>query len=207
MYKIYINETPLLLIEASVLEQYLPPTEGKMIARYTGKVKTILNYVDTLEKTDRFQSIVLYSDQPQQLMADFQSHYQIVEAAGGIVFNDQREILFIYRRGHWDLPKGKIDPGETREEAAVREIQEETGLEVVNLGPFFAETYHTYRDRQNKRVLKITYWFEMTTPDQKLIPQASEGIELAVWRSPDEFLANNRQPVFRNIQDLVEKIG
>ena len=71
--------------------------------------------------------------------------------------------LLIFRRGHWDLPKGKIDPGETPEQAAIREVQEETGLRELTLGPALPASFHTYRDQQDRRVLKQTYWYLMDT--------------------------------------------
>ena len=90
----------------------------------------------------------------EKLFQDFTAHYKILEAAGGMVLNANRELLVIYRRGSWDLPKGKIDPGETKEEAAVREIQEETGLQEVELGNLICSTYHTYKNKKRKPDIK-----------------------------------------------------
>ncbi len=206
MYKIYINETPLLLLDTQEADRYGPATEEKMIARYSGKPKTLLNYADMLEKTSRYQAVILYTDHLDRLWADFRAHYQLIEAAGGIVYNTRSEVLFIFRRGHWDLPKGKIDPGESREAAALREVQEETGLDHVALGAHLADTYHTYRDHRKRRVLKVTYWYEMHTEEEELSPQTTEGIEKAVWLSHRDFLATNREPVFRNIVDLLRLV-
>ena len=106
-------------------------------------------------------------------------------AAGGLVTNPQGEILWIYRRGFWDLPKGKLDEGETIQTCAVREVQEETGLQTISLGEFICMTTHTYFDTWlQKEVVKQTHWYSMkaTALDtEKLIPQTEEDIEKIEW--------------------------
>jgi 8-oxo-dGTP pyrophosphatase MutT (NUDIX family) len=100
----------------------------------------------------------------------------IIEAAGGLVFNEKNELLMIFRRGFWDLPKGKVDEGETLEQCAVREVQEETGLQNIKLGTFLTTTYHTY-DLKGKTIIKPSHWFRMENwDDEKLIPQTEEDI-------------------------------
>ena len=205
MYKIYINDTPLQLVSTSKIDQFGPSDEKNMIARYAGKSKYLLNYIDMLEKTDRFDSITLHAEEINKLWADYQSLYKKIEAAGGCVFNEKKELLVIYRRGFWDLPKGKIDLGEGREEAAVREVQEETGIDDINLGEFLATTLHTYKNKKHKRVLKFTYWYKMMTSSTILTPQAEEDIEKAEWQRIDQFL-NNGEPTYKNIIDIEKKI-
>ena len=211
MYKIYINNTPMLLSRdkasaAGGHSDKTPADKGdRLVARYSGKPKSLLQYVDMLEKSQRFESVTLYSDDYEQLCRDFDAHFQLIEAAGGIVFNTKGEVLFIFRRGSWDLPKGKIDKGESPEAAAVREVQEETGLREVHSGALVDITYHTYREKDQRRILKRTYWFRMETPDQVLVPQTDEDIETAVWMSLPEFYSQERV-VYRNIDDLLKKI-
>ena len=100
------------------------------------------------------------------------------------------------------MPKGKIDPGETPAGAGIREVQEETGLDQLNLGPELHITYHTYRLKSGKRVLKKTYWYRMDTTETELVPQAEEDIEQAVWQDPRSFVAEAK-PVYGNILDVV----
>lgn len=199
MYKIYINGTPLVL--AGLPEQgFQPSSDPKdMLTRYTGNPKSLLGFVDMLEKASRFQRVTIYAADADRLYQDFCTQFTLLEAAGGLVFNAKAQALLIYRRGSWDLPKGKIDPGETPEQAAVREVQEETGLKEVLLGPFLQMTYHTYRDKKIGRVLKPTYWYRMTTEEERLKPQAEEDIEVAEWISISDFLAAKR-PVYPNIR-------
>ena len=122
-----------------------------------------------LEKNDRFDAIVIYDDDVKRLYKDFKSIYKTIKAAGGVVENEKGETLLIFRRDHWDLPKGKIEEVEKNKVAAVREVQEETGLHQVELNDFIGKTYHTYRDRKNRRVLKLTYWYKMQTSENQLL--------------------------------------
>jgi len=104
-------------------------------------------------------------------------------AAGGLVTNQQEELLMIFRRGKWDLPKGKLDKGETIEDCAVREVEEETGIRNIQLGKLIAITYHDYFDARIKQdVTKESHWYAMKIlNDQKLIPQTEEDITDIKW--------------------------
>lgn len=109
-------------------------------------------------------------------------------AAGGLVTNPKGEILWIFRRGFWDLPKGKLDEGETIQSCAVREVEEETGLNNIQLHQMLCFTNHAYFDKYLKEeVVKRSYWFHMTIPNlQEGIPQISEDIEKVEWISLDK---------------------
>lgn len=106
-------------------------------------------------------------------------------AAGGLVTNPQGQILWIYRRGFWDLPKGKLDEGETIQTCALREVAEETGIKDIRLHELLKFTNHTYFDKYlNQEVVKRTYWFYMTIPTtQSGVPQITEDIEKIEWHS------------------------
>ena len=203
MYKIYINDTPIILGTKKMLND-LPLSEQQFIIRYSGKVKQILQIVDMAEKTSRFDSILLWHDDLDKLWLDFKSRFKIIKAAGGVVFNPKNEILAIYRRGFWDLPKGKIEKGERKKEAALREVMEETGITKIDLIERITKTYHTYRI-EKKRILKVSYWYKMSAPQQNLTPQTEEDIERCVWVDPNDFLQNYR-PVYGNILEVVRKI-
>jgi 8-oxo-dGTP pyrophosphatase MutT (NUDIX family) len=119
-------------------------------------------------------------------------------AAGGLVFNEHNELLMFLRRGYWDLPKGKLDPGETIEACAVREVEEETGLRNITLGKFITITTHEYFDTYlDEEVIKESHWYHMVAAsDQPLTPQAEEDITLIKWVKKDalpEYL-NNTYP-------------
>ena len=106
-------------------------------------------------------------------------------AAGGLVTNPQGQILWIYRRGFWDLPKGKLDEGETIQTCALREVAEETGIKDIRLHELLKFTNHTYFDKYlNQEVVKRTYWFHMTiSSTQSGVPQITEDIEKIEWHS------------------------
>lgn len=108
------------------------------------------------------------------------SNHRLIHAAGGIVSNGQGEILMIYRLSKWDFPKGKVEAGEQWGDAALREVEEETGLHGVVLGEPLPSTFHTYT-LQGEPILKETHWYRMSAPDQPLTPQTEEDITRAVW--------------------------
>jgi ADP-ribose pyrophosphatase YjhB (NUDIX family) len=122
-----------------------------------------------------------------------------ITAAGGLVFNSKNEVLFIYRRKKWDLPKGKLDPGESIEECALREVKEETGVQSLVIQHHLLTTYHLYLE--DSMVFKTTYWYKMTSDDLILIPQEAEGIKKALWIHLNniQFQLNN---TYESIQDL-----
>ena len=185
-FKVFINSSELFLADLD----HSNKIEAELRVRYNGKVKSLHQYIDFLEKTPKNAGVVIFSDDFEKLWKDFQGIYKIVEAAGGVVENDAGEILMIFRRDWWDLPKGKIDKGETPEIAAVREVKEETGLEHVTLNKFLCLTYHTYILKE-KRILKPTYWYKMHSNDQKLIPQTLEDILEVKWLKIHNFLGTN----------------
>ena len=202
MYKISINETPLILRDLKGLSSNPKSDEKNLVLEYTGKTKMLLQEVDMLEKSQHRDSVTIYAKEYVELVNDFNQLYKKIEAAGGVVFNPKGEILTMYRRGSWDLPKGKIDKGETKEVAAIREVQEETGLQQVERGPLLHTTYHTYKNRKGKRVLKPTYWYRMTTLEYDIHPQTEEDIELVEWIDPVLFLETKR-PIYNTIWEVV----
>ena len=108
------------------------------------------------------------------------ARYQCIDAAGGVVTGG-RNLLMIYRRGFWDLPKGKIDPGETPEEAAFREVDEECGVQPESASSWHFVTFHLYREN-HREVLKKTDWYHMAVSEKAvLVPQEEEDIEAVKW--------------------------
>lgn len=207
MYKIYINEIPLYLIGTSELEVYKEKFRdiNALFSLYTGKTKQIFNFLDTLEKKTEYEAVVVYYKNVEALYLDFISLFRVFYAAGGVV-SAENNFLTIFRRGFWDLPKGKIEEGESVEEAAVREVREETGVMELELGRYLIRTYHTFRSpKKGTRCLKISDWFEMRTRSRVgLQPQVEEDIEEARWMSESEIM--QKYPLmYKNIVDVFDR--
>ncbi len=118
---------------------------------------------------------------PRALIEELHAFYEPVDAGGGVVLNENGDVLMIYRRGKWDLPKGKRDDGEDIAVCAVREVSEETGLSHITLGDKICDTYHVY-SQNGQSLLKRTAWYKMTaSSSESLSPQAEENILEARW--------------------------
>ena len=130
--------------------------------------------------------------------------YNYIKAGGGLVINQYGKVLLIFRRGVWDLPKGKQDPGEKLAQTALREVQEETGLKDLKLIEKLDNGYHCYL-MSKQRTLKRTRWYLMhTQTPEKLVLQKEEGIQDAAWFDPKE-LPNLQMPMYNNIRDVLIK--
>lgn len=129
--------------------------------------------------------IFLYPDL-EALKKQFFRKFERHAAGGGLVLNDQRDILMIFRRGYWDLPKGHQDPGETIEACALREVREETGLRTLRILSPLTVTFHTYQQGRHA-ILKESHWFIMQAPGtEPLLGQTEEDIEKIEWVSADQ---------------------
>jgi 8-oxo-dGTP pyrophosphatase MutT (NUDIX family) len=103
-----------------------------------------------------------------------------------VVTNKEGKVLFIFRNGKWDLPKGGVDKGETLEQAALREVEEETGVQGLKIENFLKTTYHIFK-RNGGYKLKEVHWFAMRTSYKgELVGEAAEGIEKVKWKGPEK---------------------
>jgi ADP-ribose pyrophosphatase YjhB (NUDIX family) len=202
IYKIYINEVEVILKPTADITAEDTGGTGNVVVKYTGNKKHLLDYIHVLEKSIKSEKFVIHSDDFIKLKADFKSHFSEIEAGGGLVRNDKNEYLFIYRRGSWDLPKGKIEPNETKKTAAMREIQEETGLKKMVVLPKIMVTRHTYRSNVGKRIIKKSHWYLVECKKQSLVAQTTEDIQKAEWMTMEKFFSKKRQ-VYPNILDVL----
>ncbi|MCZ2476630.1 NUDIX hydrolase [Aquirufa antheringensis] len=150
-----------------------------------------------------FHALYLIVDDRKLFKQKIVKMYQLVEAAGGVVLNQNQDVLWMYRLGKWDLPKGKLEKNEKFETAAVREVEEECNVKAA-LGLKICTTYHTYTHK-NKLVLKKTRWYAMKTNFTGiLIPQTEEGIEKVEWlneKKQIQALTNT----YSSIRHVIEK--
>lgn len=149
--------------------------------------------------------VQLIANDKAQLWKLFQSNLQLIEAAGGVVQNTERQVLFIHRLGKWDLPKGKIENGETPEESALREVEEECGITQLTLGEALPETYHIY-SHKGRYILKKTYWFSMSySGNESLVPQTEEDIEKVVWVDTNQ-LSQQLENTYASLKPIIGMI-
>lgn len=198
MYKVFVNEKRL------TLSKY--PTDVEKKLRYEG-FATLEIAIDLLENTS-CPEMNVYGEEIEEIWEDFTHMFKVVEAAGGIVFNKEEKILFIHRLGKWDLPKGKIEKDESLENAALREVEEETSLKELILEKFINNTFHTYKERNGARVLKTTYWFKMSyVGDAEPKPQVEEGITKVEWKDEDQIIEDVFSSTFKNIILILNNVG
>jgi 8-oxo-dGTP pyrophosphatase MutT (NUDIX family) len=148
---------------------------------------------------------VFINNKPKIIVTDwkkFCAHYILIEAAGGLVYNREDELLMIFRNGKWDLPKGKKEEAEEIESCAKREVEEECGVSGLEITGKLTDTYHIYKHNGSK-VLKRTYWFKMTTNfEGVLIPKTKEGITKVAWVKQQE-IKEKLQNSYGNIKTLL----
>lgn len=201
-YKIYINESPLILSQTSDLADETAFERSLIHAVYRGRPKILMNYIELLEKNKHHEGIIIQADDVDQLWRDFKSLYFYIKAGGGVVINSFGKVLLIFRRGVWDLPKGKQDPGETLAQTALREVREETGIADLRIVEKLNNGYHCYL-MSKQRTLKRTRWYLMQTQNPgHLVLQKEEGIQDAAWFDPRE-LPKLNMPMYNNIRDVL----
>lgn len=178
--KIYINNRPLILTNSA--EQYI--MKHSIAAGYlllTGAFARNFRLAQQHLYGPGSLGVIIEDISIDALIKGLGETYEPIEAAGGVVSNPDGGILMIYRRGKWDLPKGKKDDGENIEECAVREVIEETGIPELKLGDKICETYHVYA-QGGVELLKTTHWYNMKAREAfELHPQKEENILEARW--------------------------
>lgn len=151
------------------------------------------------------REITVQSDDPKTSFLDFVGSMKKIEAAGGAVAFSGR-VLFIHRFGRWDLPKGKMEQGESPEQTAVREVEEECGVGQLKLEVRFSDTFHIYF-YEGQYVVKQTYWFGMSTPfTGTLKPQTEEGIEEVAWIEPADWGRVVFPQTYSSLLPLLEEV-
>jgi len=182
MYKIYIENKTVYLTDK---QEYLNNLADGLIVRYDSK-SSLKILIEKFELLTKERLLYIYADDLNELFFEFKSLYVFIEAAGGLVYNNNKQFLTIFRKGKWDLPKGKVEEGEQYSEAAIREVSEECGIQPLRVLTKLKSTYHTYWIN-DQRVLKKTYWYEMFYDGQeKLVPQTEEDIVEAKWIYPSD---------------------
>ena len=195
MYKVFVNDKPLFLTNEIKKE-----TDFKFFLLETANInQIIINFFQ-----NKLQKAYLYHPEEKEIIKTLKAKIPVNKAGGGLVYNKNGAVLFIFRNGKWDLPKGGIEKGELIEATAIREVEEETGVTGLTITEKLQKTYHIFR-RNGKYKLKITHWYEMKTDFEGTpMGQIEEGIEKVAWLNPDqikEALLNS----YENIKLLFEE--
>jgi len=198
MYEVYIMNRPVFFQEKANV------SERSLVIREPGD-RTLKELPQFIRQHTEIESFVLLSENPEKLWMQFCYGYKEVLAAGCVVQNEHQAYLWIERNGKWDLPKGKVEPGEGIEAAAIREVEEETGIGALTLKAELGKTYHTYEEA-GIPVLKTTFWFMAHHQGGATegTPQTVEGITGVHWKQfPfDQEIMNQTYP---SIRALIER--
>jgi 8-oxo-dGTP pyrophosphatase MutT (NUDIX family) len=195
MYKVFVNDKPLFLTNQIVKE-----TDFQLFLLESIDIEQLIVKMFN----NKIKKAYLYYPDEKEILKKVKEKIPVCKAGGGLVYNSKNEVLFIYRNGKWDLPKGGKDKGEEIDCTAMREVEEETGVNQLIIQEKLQKTYHIFK-RNGKYKLKVTHWFRMnTTFDGIVVPQADEGIEKVAWLNPEqvkEALKNS----YENIKLLFEE--
>jgi 8-oxo-dGTP pyrophosphatase MutT (NUDIX family) len=183
--KIYFDNKPLFLCDNidETIEPYIHHDDAVFIDELD--LHTVKSMIHEMQEPEVHAGVFFHPDL-NELKKAFWKKFTVIKASGGLVQNEEKKMLMIFRRGKWDLPKGKIDDGETLEQCAVREVEEETGLTKIELLSPLLTTYHTYHEG-SKFILKESYWYNMkVSGKQNLQPQTEEDILEIKWVTTKE---------------------
>lgn len=198
--RIYINNCLLHILPPGDVKI---PTGDLILPLEAEKLKDKIDFLFKSEKTLTAWAI---DDRPMMVLHEIRQLFKNVEAAGGIVFNPQNEVLVIRRHNKWDLPKGKLEKGETTSEGAIREVQEECALKNVENVEFFQTTWHAYTLGSGNRALKPSHWYLMVVPEgEEPKPQLEESITEVKW-VPIDKLKSLEDDAFPTIADLFRTV-
>jgi len=196
MYKVFLRDNVICFISPELAQEHL---DTNFCDPDFNKIQEILS---TIDQDTQHTDFYFVTTDPEKLFIDFYSRMRKMAAAGGVIVNELNQFLFIFRRGKWDLPKGKIDGEETEEQAAIREVQEETGVQQVAISSRLNSSYHVY-SIGSEWILKETHWFVMKANSQeKVFPQAEEGITEVRWVKPEDLKKMSEQ-VYRSLKSVV----
>jgi 8-oxo-dGTP pyrophosphatase MutT (NUDIX family) len=199
IYKIYIKESVLIITE--FLPNYI--SDYQIINLCDFDFSEFYHHAKKLENPQIF---ILLSPQFKPIFKSIKRTMVSIKAAGGIVKNELNESLFIFRNGKWDLPKGKIEEGEHARAAAIREVEEECGIIIENIGEKICNTYHIY-ELNGSTIIKKTVWYWMkSTKHEKLIPQLEEGITDVRWlaKADLKLVIENTYPLIKDLIQIID---
>jgi len=177
MYKVFVNDKPFFLTNEIVKE-----TDFQFfLLESTDIKKLVINMFN-----NKIKKCYLYYPDEKVILKKLKEKIPVQRAGGGLVYNKNGEVLFIFRNGKWDLPKGGKEKREKMKLTAMREVEEETGVDNLIITKKLQKTYHIFK-RNGIYKLKITQWYEMKTDFEGTpVGQLEEGIEKVAWLNPEQ---------------------
>ena len=203
--KVYFDDKPLFLCDKidEVIEPFIHHDDAIFIDELNSH--TIKTIIHEIQQPQVHAGVFFHSDLDALKQAFFKK-FTLVTAAGGLVQNEKKEYLLIFRKGKWDLPKGKLDKGEKLEDCAIREVEEETGLKEVKLIKPLCITYHTYHEGA-RFILKDSHWYIMKVKgSQQLVPQTEEDIHEIRWVKK-EGLSEYIKISYPSVADVLQSVA
>jgi len=202
MYEVFFNDRKIVITQPGKI----PFVKEAVITENLFSVNEVKNWFHDFLSSNTSHAIIIHSSPEVFWKNLFLTAFKLIPAAGGVVIRDEK-LLFILRNRIWDLPKGKIDPGETPQEAAVREVAEECGIEGHQITKALPSTFHIFQSPYSKTtgqwILKETHWFEMKyNGNHEGIPEFEENITEIRWFKKTELgevLANT----YENLKSLI----
>ncbi|PZO28305.1 MAG: NUDIX hydrolase [Flavobacteriaceae bacterium] len=195
MYKVFVNDKPLFLTN-----QVAKETDFQLFLLESVDIEQLIIKMHN----NKIQKANLYYPDEKAILKKIKEKIPVCKAGGGLVYNQKGEVLFIFRNGKWDLPKGGTEKGEEIDETALREVEEETGVGKLSISRKLQKTYHIFK-RNGKYKLKVTHWFEMKSSFEGIpVPQENEGIEKVAWLNPEE-VKEALKNSYENIKLLFEE--
>ena len=177
MYKVFVNDKPFFLTNQIVKE-----TDFQLfLLESTDIEKLVINMFN-----NKIKKCYLYYPDEKIILKKLKEKIPVQRAGGGLVYNKKGEVLFIFRNGKWDLPKGGKEKREKMKLTAMREVEEETGVNLLTITKKLQKTYHIFK-RNGIYKLKITQWYEMKTDFEGTpVGQLEEGIVKVAWLNPEQ---------------------
>jgi 8-oxo-dGTP pyrophosphatase MutT (NUDIX family) len=198
--KIFFNDKPLFLCDEidEIISPYVHHDDAVFVDEFsTPAINSMIHEM----KQNKVHAGILYHTNLKELKKAVWKKFSVIQAGGGVVTDHHKQVLLIHRKGKWDLPKGKLDPNETIEQCALREVKEETGLKNVKLIEPLMATHHVY-DESGRHILKETHWYLMDADSkQAYLPQADEQIDQIVWVKESALTdyLNNTYPLIKDV--------
>ncbi len=200
MYKVFFKDRTLFLtdnidqdisIDFNAVHKYTSPNE-------------LQQFINHFNENEELEIGYIYAGKIDFLYKKFCDCFKVLIAAGGYVLNSKNEFLGMQRLGVYDLPKGKAEKGESIEQTALREVEEECGISDLSITSKLTDTYHTY-ELKGKLILKKTEWFQMYYGGtSKPIPQTEENITEVKWYN-QSFKEEFSRHTYASIRELLQQ--